>query len=336
MQAEERRMRVLGCLLEMDELQREKHTNSTVLARFSHPSAGRTIRWTLEMQAMACGCWIPAQMQEATQDLAQPAPEAGDKVNEAKKCKHEVDEDGNPERECYDDDDYDDGPEPVAPRVSVAKSLPPPHLTLPAAYRQRNRSVRSLEGPLQSPDIRIRPQRSRFVLPRKRREVKKRAPGAIYPDILSETYNDVALRLGMEPTRADAASFAQSITDWPLVPDAAWCLATLHTIPGLSIAAIADADRESLGRMPAFTAPAPYFDTVSWDACTAYKPDRAVFEKPVQYHDALESSVFPGVWICYHRNLAENVHIRQGAHPALIGTNLADLAAMFVAAKVPN
>lgn len=58
-------------------------------------------------------------------------PEAGDKVNEAKKCKHEVDEDGNPERECY-DDDYDDGPEPVAPRVSVAKSLPPPHLTLPA------------------------------------------------------------------------------------------------------------------------------------------------------------------------------------------------------------
>jgi FMN phosphatase YigB (HAD superfamily) len=188
-------------------------------------------------------------------------------------------------------------------------------------------------------------------------EVKKRAPGAIYLDILSENYNDVALRIGMEPTRADAASFAQSITDWPLVPDAAWCLGILHTIPGLSIAAIADADHESLGRMPAFTALAPYFDTVSWDACTAYKPDRAVFEKPVQYHDALgvrhEYSCLvsgslladldpprelrvPGVWMCYHRNLAENVHIRQGAHPALIGTNLADLAAMFVAAKVPN
>ncbi|KAJ7321361.1 hypothetical protein DFH08DRAFT_1033960 [Mycena albidolilacea] len=317
----------------MDELQRKKHTNSTstrrnsppaadaraktpydlstigqlgtlddwkedrksifrVLARFSHPSAGRTIRWTLEMQAIAWGCWIPAQMQEAIQDLTYK-------------------------------------------ETGVFKALK-------ALF---SRSTYEFD----------RSEAVSFYL-ESEWEVKKRAPGAIYPDILSETYNDVALRLGMEPTGADAASFAQSMTNWPLVPDAAWCLAILHTIPGLSIAAIADADHDSLERMPAFTALAPYFDTVfTWDPCAAYKLDRAVFEKPVRYHDALgvrrEHSCLvslladldparelrvPGVWMCYHRNLAENVHIRQGARPVLVKTNLADLAAMFVAAKAPS
>ncbi|KAJ7361387.1 hypothetical protein DFH08DRAFT_951954 [Mycena albidolilacea] len=105
---------------------------------------------------------------------------------------------------------------------------------------------------------------------------------------LESELDDVALLLGIEYTEPDSLLLAQSINDWPLVLHAVSCLATLRTIPGLSIAAIADADHDSLLRTPAFAALAPSFDTVfTWDACAAYKPDLAVFSNPLSYYDAL-------------------------------------------------
>ncbi|KAJ7216198.1 HAD-like domain-containing protein, partial [Mycena haematopus] len=119
-------------------------------------------------------------------------------------------------------------------------------------------------------------------------EIKKRCPGAPYVHILSETYDDVALRLGIEPTSSDSTLFAHSIVDWPLVPNAEWCLATLRNISGLSISAIADVDQDSLDQTSAFTTLAPYFDTVfTSDTCAAFKPALAVFEGPLRHYDVL-------------------------------------------------
>jgi hypothetical protein len=86
---------------------------------------------------------------------------------------------------------------------------------------------------------------------------------ALYVQIFSQTFEDVALRLGIEYTEPDSLLFAQSTNDWPLAPHSESCLDTLRTIPGLSIAAIADADHDSLPRTPAFAALAPSVDTSS-------------------------------------------------------------------------
>ncbi|KAF8183895.1 hypothetical protein K438DRAFT_1974913 [Mycena galopus ATCC 62051] len=97
----------------------------------------------------------------------------------------------------------------------------------------------------------------------KRNEVKKREPRAPYVRILSDTYVDVALRLGLDCTPSEPWLFAQSFFRWPLIPHArTWTIA--------------------------FTAIALYFHTLfTWDACAAYKPDLAVFERPLSYYDVL-------------------------------------------------
>ncbi|KAJ7216194.1 HAD-like domain-containing protein, partial [Mycena haematopus] len=181
-------------------------------------------------------------------------------------------------------------------------------------------------------------------------EIKKRRPGAPYVHILSETYDDVALRLGIEFTSSDSALFAHSIADWPLVPNAERCLATFRNISGLSLSAIADVDQDALDRTSAFAALAPYFNTVftsESDTCAAYKPARAVFEAPLRHYDALgvprastcivSASLLldleparelgvPGVWVQYPERLAERVGAWESAYPAFAVRNLADLA----------
>lgn len=175
--------------------------------------------------------------------------------------------------------------------------------------------------------------------------------------ILSDTYDDVALRLGTECTSLDSALFAQSIANWLLVLHAQLCLATLYTIPGLRIAAIADVDHDSLERTFAFTAIAPYFDSVfTSDKCGAYKPDpfsrdpqaitmcsvsRANIPAPCRAACSWtwsppKSSVFPRVWMQYQQSLAENVHPSGGGKHALNFAGLGDLASTFFALNVPS
>ncbi|KAJ6463339.1 HAD-like domain-containing protein [Mycena sanguinolenta] len=182
-------------------------------------------------------------------------------------------------------------------------------------------------------------------------EVKKRIPEAPYTRILSETYEEVALRLGIESTSPDSALFAESIANWPLVPYVEWCLATLRAVPGLSISAIADMDHDSLLRTSAFATLAPYFNTVfTNDACAAYKPALAVFEGPVHHYEALgvqrentcvvSASLLldleparelgvPGIWTRYPQRLGEHVDPWESAYPAFGFLNLADLAQFF-------
>ncbi|KAJ7503517.1 HAD-like domain-containing protein [Mycena galericulata] len=170
-------------------------------------------------------------------------------------------------------------------------------------------------------------------------EMKRRTPGARYAQILAESYDDLALRLGIPPvSTGDALSFAQSAQDWPLMPDADWLLYNIARIPGLSVVAIADVDHDFLTQTPAFSSLAPFFEAVfTWDACHAYKPDLAVFEPALRYHDAhriprvhsciVSSGLLgdmeparelgvPGVWMRYPGTLAANMHTVEDAAPA--------------------
>ncbi|KAJ7353440.1 hypothetical protein DFH08DRAFT_987849 [Mycena albidolilacea] len=150
-------------------------------------------------------------------------------------------------------------------------------------------------------------------------EVKRRAHGALYPQILSDTYDDVAL---------------------------------LHR----QLAA-AGVDHDSLEYTLAFTAIAPYFDSVfTSDKCGAYKPDPSSRDPkaikmcsvsraniPASCRAACswiwsppKSSVFPGVWMQYPQSLAENVHSSEGAQHALNFAGLGDLASTFFALNVTS
>ncbi|KAJ7724677.1 hypothetical protein B0H14DRAFT_3003663 [Mycena olivaceomarginata] len=243
----------------------------------------------------------------------------------------------------------DDRPYPeLAPNVSVPKLLPPrPNFyfkTLQVAYFDifgtlidKEAGVFEALKPLFSCSAYQfdRNEAVSFYL-ESESEAKKRAPGAPYAHILSDAYHDVAFRLGIESTTSASALFAQSIAHWPLFPHAEWCLAILRTIPGLSIAAIADVDRDSLLRSSAFTALAPYFDTMfTWDACRAYKPDLTVFKNPLSYYEALgawrlRTLCIPGIWMRYPQSLAATARSWERACPSLTVGNLVQLAAAFL------
>ncbi|KAJ6576478.1 HAD-like domain-containing protein [Mycena vulgaris] len=120
-------------------------------------------------------------------------------------------------------------------------------------------------------------------------EMKRLNPEARYSQMLADTYEDVALRLGTTPeTIAESAVFAQSIKDWPLIHGADWCLYQLTRIPSLSIVALTDVDHGCLEQTTAFSTIAPFLEVVfTWDACSAYKPDLTVFDAPLKYYDAM-------------------------------------------------
>ncbi|KAF8213728.1 HAD-like domain-containing protein [Mycena galopus ATCC 62051] len=262
---------------------------------------------------------------------------------------------------------YEEDDDLAFPGVSVAKSLPPPIFDLPAVqviyFDIYGTLIDKEQGVFEALEPLLRQSSYQFdrtaaisFYLESESEIKKQTPGAPYAQVLSDAYDDVALRLGMESTKADSWRFTRSFFHWPLIPLAEHCLATLRTIPDLSIAAIADADHYSLQRSSAFMALAPYFDAVfTWDACAAYKPEFAAFERPLSYYDALgvrrersclvSASMFtdleparrlgvPAVWMRYQRSLAENVQPWEGAYPALVLRDLADLAATFVTTNV--
>ncbi|KAJ7852964.1 HAD-like domain-containing protein [Mycena leptocephala] len=186
-------------------------------------------------------------------------------------------------------------------------------------------------------------------------EMKRRTPGAPYAQILADTYGDVALRLGIAPhNAADALLFAQSVQDWPCMPDAGWFLYNLACSPRLSIVAVADVDHDFLLRTPAFASLAPFFEAVfTWDVCHTYKPDPAVFDAPLRYYDALgvsrahsylvSSSLLrdmeparelglPAVWIRYPGSLAANMQTFEDASPAGFFGSLFHLGTNFLGA----
>ncbi|KAF8172835.1 HAD-like domain-containing protein [Mycena galopus ATCC 62051] len=315
------------------------------------------------MQMMAReGCSISVSVQEDIPDLTcAPLVEVASRLEKPSSPEiGPLELDSDEEQDHYADYEDDHCPYHVVPRVSVAKSLsPPPIFDFPAVQVV----YFDLHGTLVDKELGVfealKPllDRSAYQFDRNEAvsfyleseyEMKRRAPDALYAQILSDTYTDVALRLGIESVEPDSSLFAESFFHWPLISNAERCLTALRTVPGLSIAAIVDVDHESLQHSFAFRALAPYFDTVfTWDACAGYKPDLSVFKKPLLYHDALgvkrqntcivsgnlladlEPALelgIPAIWMRHPQSLAENTCSWERAHPVLSFSNLADLA----------
>ncbi|KAJ7155593.1 HAD-like domain-containing protein [Mycena filopes] len=176
-------------------------------------------------------------------------------------------------------------------------------------------------------------------------EARKHAPAAPYTEILAATYNDIALRLGMEPAAGESAAFAASLKHWPLTHDAEWCLATLRRFPSLALVAIADVDEEALHRTSAAAALLPYFHAVF----TTSGP--AVLEAPLAHYDALgvprdrsclvTSSILAGleparmlglptIWLRLQCSVMEKVVSVEGGWPEMVFASLSDLTVQFL------
>ncbi|KAJ7152824.1 hypothetical protein C8R46DRAFT_912761, partial [Mycena filopes] len=116
-------------------------------------------------------------------------------------------------------------------------------------------------------------------------ELKAHLPTAPYLEILSQTHQAFALRLGLTSSADESLAFASSLFTWPLFPEALRSLQDLHaSIPFL--VAVADMDLETLYKTRAFPLLSPYFLEIwSWDLCHAYRPDQYTFSPAVAYHD---------------------------------------------------
>ncbi|KAJ6554466.1 HAD-like domain-containing protein [Mycena capillaripes] len=189
-------------------------------------------------------------------------------------------------------------------------------------------------------------------------EMKRRRPDAPYAEILANTYEDVALRLGIKFDATDALLFTKSVQDWPCIPDASQLLYNLARNPRLSIVAISDVDHDFLLQTRAFASLAAFYEAVfTWDVCHAYKPDLAVFDAPLRYYDAqgvprahsylVSGSLLgdleparevgvPAVWMRYPGSLATNLYSVEDASPAGSFISLSDLWTSFLQASGPH
>jgi len=75
---------------------------------------------------------------------------------------------------------------------------------------------------------------------------ERATPTALYPDILSATFSDMAAAWGVPLAAADGAAFAASVGDWPAFPDSAEALAYLKR--HYKLAVISNVDRDSFAR----------------------------------------------------------------------------------------
>ncbi len=115
-------------------------------------------------------------------------------------------------------------------------------------------------------------------------KVQDEMPGALYPVILGETLRRVGVELGAPVTAADAATYGDSVKDWPAFPDTAEALQRLATRFKLII--VSNIDRAS------FAASQPRLG-VEFDAIVtaedvgSYKPQRGHFDQLFRELDRL-------------------------------------------------
>ncbi|KAJ7152784.1 HAD-like domain-containing protein [Mycena filopes] len=278
-----------------DQLEQDRKSIMRIFARFSQLSTESTVGWVVATRSET---YEPLALQEdsgSIPDLCAPLLEFSSQLE---RC-WSPDRVETPTNE-QDQDYEDDYPYPELPSAP-APSLPPPASfdidSLRVTYFDIYGTLIDKETGVFVALQRLL-ERSSFQFGRREAlsfyfesevEVKRRTPGARYAQILTEAYEDVALRLGIPlQDTSDSSFFAESIKQWPLMPLAEWCLINLRHIPAISLVALADVDHESLLQTPAFTILAPFFDAVfTWDACKTYKPDVAAFAAPLAYYDAL-------------------------------------------------
>ncbi|KAJ7147787.1 hypothetical protein C8R43DRAFT_889361 [Mycena crocata] len=200
-------------------------------------------------------------------------------------------------------------------------------------------------------------------------EVKKRNPDASYAQILAYTYEDVALRLGIQPESTGSSVFSRSIEGWPVIYAAEWCLATLRTITSITLIAIADVDRDSLERTASFTLLRPHVhDVFTRDRCkfdtnkTQYRSGLApaFVHTALNEHSAIALSIprdqtcfvsnslfdmeparelgIPTVWARYPESLAGNVYYMEDEWPEVfvMFVGLVELASSFLLLADPR
>ena len=100
-------------------------------------------------------------------------------------------------------------------------------------------------------------------------------PETRYPDVLELVFADIAHDFGVQPTRADAYAFGESVQHWPAFDDAADALKRLQTRYRLGV--ISNVDRASFVMSEAKLGVSFDLQVTAEDA-QAYKPDPAPFE----------------------------------------------------------
>ncbi|KAJ7117238.1 HAD-like domain-containing protein [Mycena crocata] len=330
---------VVGGFANKDSWDRDATNIRRILARFSHVSAERTIRWALDIQFRFEEAIASKKEDECRLPSLDPAP-----PNVAY-----ADDFPAPDSDEEDVSGGDSGltwPEVELPRVSRL-ALPPPvvlgrlpeviYLDVYGTLIDRETGIfTALRGLFErSPYQFERPEALSFYF-ESEAETKKRQPDAPYSQILAYAYDDVVLRLGMRSEGTDSSIFAQSIKDWPAIPAAEWCLSALRTIPSISLVAVVDVDRDSLELTTSYVSLAPHFNVVfTWDTCKAYKPAQAAVERVIKHFDALlvprDHTCFvsnslldmepvrelgvPTVWVRYEESLAGNVYYMEDESP---------------------
>ncbi|KAJ7172773.1 HAD-like domain-containing protein [Mycena crocata] len=349
----------------LEELNQDRDRILRVLTRFSHPSAERTIRWTSSIQSLLSSTEKHGNS-DSPSPLQQPSPDPVS-LNVA------YDDDfASPDSDEESDGAGESGyswPDDEFPGVAEISMSPPVLLVgLPqiiyfdiygTLIDKETGIFTALSSIFQrSPYQFARPEALSFYY-ESESEMKKCEPDVPYAQILADAYDDVVLRLGISPEGTDSSTFAQSIKDWPAIPAAEWCLATLRTLPSISLVAIADVDRDSLERTTSFAPLAPYFhDVFTWDACKAYKPARAAVGTLIKHSDVLgvprgdtcfvSNSLLnmeparelgvPTVWARYAGSLAGNVCYMEEESPevAMVHAGLVELASSFLLMANPT
>ncbi|KAJ7630096.1 HAD-like domain-containing protein [Mycena polygramma] len=358
-----------------EELEQDRKAIKRLLARFYRVSTERTIRWVLDVQNTERSAYILKRSAFIPQDLDEPildltCPPLVDF------CAH-IERSSSPDQipppatpadgqlAQADDFDYSCDVEEAEIMEPILLATPPPFdiTSVSVIYFDVYDTLIDRESGIFSA---LRPllKQSRYAFNRKEAlsfyfeseaEMKEQKPGAPYAQILANTYRDVALRLGIAPVHAtDASIFAQSAANWPCITDAGWLLHNLVHNSQISLAAIADVDREFLLRTSAFTSLAPFFEAVfTWDACHAYKPATVVFDAPLLYYDSLgvprahsflvsgsllrdmepaRQVGLPAVWIRSPGSLAANLDAVEDASPVGTFCTLSDLGNCFLGA----
>ncbi|KAJ6554462.1 HAD-like domain-containing protein [Mycena capillaripes] len=349
------------------ELEQDRKHIKRLLARFYRLSTERTIRWALAIQNTDQGSFILSNLNDSILDLTCPALVDFSVQLERRPSPDRIPVSIPTQVNSFEESAYE--PWPEEPAMTEPKMLAPPPIldinSVRVIYFDVYDTLIDRETGIFTA---LRPLLNRSSYGFSRREalsfffesemeMKYRAPGATYVQILADTYEDVALRLGITSGATDAFLFTQSVQDWRCIPDASWFLCNLARNPRLSIVAISDVDHDFLLQTRAFASLAPFFEAVfTWDVCHAYKPDLAVFDAPLRYYDAqgvprahsylvsggllrdLEPARelgVPAVWMRYPSSLAASMHTVEDASPAGTFGSLFHLGTGFLEAGYP-
>lgn len=112
---------------------------------------------------------------------------------------------------------------------------------------------------------------------------QRETPAMLYPELLARTLHRMAAAWGLSATEAEAATFGNSVKDWPAFPDAAEALARLKQHYRLVI--LSNVDRASFAHSQAKLG--DVFDAVyTAEDVGSYKPNPANFQYMLEHEAA--------------------------------------------------